>query len=241
MSNHWHGILTDPEGRLPEFLECFHQFVAKSQNAAFGRQENVWSCHKTSDVVLESESDVLSKIAYVIANPTAAGLVHSPHLWPGVITLRLGERFEETMPNVFFDPDGELDDEACLEFTRPDIFRGLSDAELNQRLQEEVLVLVRRARSDIEQRGGSFLGRNAILRESHFATPKTRLRPGTLSPSVAAKSKTLRIRALQRIIDFRNDYRVAWLRRRDGMLNVIFPVGTYALRIYGGVACAQPP
>ncbi|HEY1534249.1 MAG TPA: hypothetical protein VGF76_09525 [Polyangiaceae bacterium] len=33
MSNHWHGVVTDPGARLPEFLERFHRLVAKAQNA----------------------------------------------------------------------------------------------------------------------------------------------------------------------------------------------------------------
>ena len=42
--------------------------------------------------VLVSDEDVLEKMAYTIANPTAAGLVRSPRDWPGVITTRIGER-----------------------------------------------------------------------------------------------------------------------------------------------------
>jgi REP element-mobilizing transposase RayT len=37
MSNHWHGLLTDPEARLPEFLEIFHKLVAKAQNSSLCR------------------------------------------------------------------------------------------------------------------------------------------------------------------------------------------------------------
>lgn len=33
MSNHWHGVVTDPFARLPEFLEHFHRLLAKAQNA----------------------------------------------------------------------------------------------------------------------------------------------------------------------------------------------------------------
>ena len=90
MSNHWHGVMTDPEGRLPEFLETFHKLLAKAQNASLGRWENLWSSDKTSVVLLASESDVLDKMAYTLANPTVAGLVKSPDEWPGVISHRFG-------------------------------------------------------------------------------------------------------------------------------------------------------
>ena len=66
------------------FLELAHQLIAKCQNAALGRWENFWSSDKPSVVLLVSEQDVLDQMAYVIANPTQAGLVHAPRLWPGV-------------------------------------------------------------------------------------------------------------------------------------------------------------
>ena len=75
MSNHWHGVVTDPFARLPEFLERFHRLFARAQNASLGRWENLWSSDKTSVVALVSDEDVLDKMAYTVANPTAAGLV----------------------------------------------------------------------------------------------------------------------------------------------------------------------
>jgi len=104
MSNHWHGVLTDPEARLPEFLEVFHKLVAKSQNASLGRWENLWASDKTSVVQLVADNDVLEKMAYTLANPTVAGLVKAPNDWPGVISKHFGEEREIEMPDHFFDP-----------------------------------------------------------------------------------------------------------------------------------------
>ena len=122
MSNHWHGVITDPFARLPEFLEYFHRLLARAQNCALGRWENLWSSDKTSVVLLVSDEDVLDKMAYTIANPTAAGLVRAPTEWPGVVTTRIGERFTIEMPDVFFDPDGDLPASAALELARPPIY-----------------------------------------------------------------------------------------------------------------------
>ncbi len=240
MSNHWHGVVTDPEARLPEFLERFHQLLAKVQNVSLGRRENFWSSDKTSAVLLVSESDVLRKIAYTLANPTASGLVRSPEEWPGLISLRFSG-IDVEMPDVFFDEYSELDDEVRLEFVRPSIFQQLSDDELSLAIRSQVNSLVQCTRREMEQRGRSFLGRKAVLRESPSTIPKQPRHASELSPNIAAKSKTLRARALQRLVAFRDSYRTAWLRRRDGEREVVFPAGTYALRIYGGVACATPP
>src|SRR3954451_2803905 len=138
MSNHWHGVVTDPEERLPEFTEYFHRLLAKVQNASLGRWENMWSMDKTSLVVLTSEQDVLDKMAYTLANPTVAGLVKSPEKWPGVISGRFGQDDSVEMPDAFFDEDGELPESTELQFVRPQIFGTLSDAELYARLRDEV-------------------------------------------------------------------------------------------------------
>lgn len=238
MSNHWHGVLTDPEARLPEFLEIFHKLVAKAQNASLGHWENLWSNDKTSAVLLVSESDVLEKMAYTLANPTVAGLVKSPNEWPGVISHRFGEQREVEMPNTFFDDEGELPDSVTLEFTRPRIFASLSDTELQARLGEAVAKRVKRAREDMAQRGLHFLGRNAVLRQSFSATPKTPAPRRNPSPRIAAKSTPARVDAIRRMVNFVCEYRAAWNQWRDGNPAAVFPAGTYALRIYARVACA---
>jgi hypothetical protein len=240
MSNHWHGVVTDVEARLPEFLERFHRLVAKAQNAALGRWENLWSSDKTSVVLLVSDSDVLDKMAYVIANPTIAGLVRSPQEWPGVISRRMVEQFEIEMPDVFFDPEGDLPDEVRLRLVRPAIFCALSDVQLAEQLNDAVATLVRRARDDMRLRGLSFVGREAVLRQPFFSAPKTEAPRRNPNPRVAAKSLPARVTALRRLLDFIAQYRAAWLRWREGDRTVVFPNGTYALRIRAGVTCATP-
>jgi hypothetical protein len=59
-----------------QFLEHFHRRVAKAQNASLGRWENFWP-DKISAVLLVSDSVVLEKMAYAVANRTVASLVRS--------------------------------------------------------------------------------------------------------------------------------------------------------------------
>jgi putative transposase len=238
MSNHWHGVLTDPDARLPEFLEIFHKLVAKAQNASLGRWENLWSSDKTSVVLLVSDNDVLEKMAYTLANPTVAGLVKSPDDWPGVISKRFGECREVEMPDHFFDHDGELSEAVTLRFARPHIFSELSDQQLQARLNAGVAKLVKRARDDMSLRGLPFLGRNAVLRQSFSGVPKTPAPRRNSSPRIAAKSLSARATAIRRMLDFVREYRAAWTEWRSGNREVLFPIGTYALRIYARVACA---
>lgn len=239
MSNHWHGVLTDPEARLPEFTECFHKLLAKAQNALLDRWENLWSSDKTSLVLLTSEQDVLEKMAYTLANPTAAGLVKSPEEWPGVISGRFGEESCVEMPDAFFDDDGELPESAELQMVRPQIFGALTDAELYARLRDEISARVRAARDAVAQSGRSFLGRESVLRQSVEASPKTEAPRRNPSPRVSGRSSADRVAAIRRMCEFFRAYRAAWMEWRQGNRDARFPAGTYALRIYACVKCAD--
>jgi len=238
MSNHWHGVVTDPLARLPEFLERFHRLLARAQNVSLGRSENLWSSEKTSVVHLVSEEDVLEKMAYTMANPTSAGLVWSPHEWPGVVTLRIGERRLAEMPRVFFDRSGNLPKTVMLDLVRPRIFTALDDQGLAVRLASVVERLVRNARASLLHRGLRFLGAKAVLRQPFVAVAASAVPRRNLNPRIAARDRRQRIDALRRLIDFRRAYREALNAWRTGLRDVVFPAGTYALRIYAGVSCA---
>jgi putative transposase len=238
MSNHWHGVLTDPFARLPEFLEYFHRLVARSQNASLGRLENLWSSEKTNVVVLVSDADVLEKMAYTMANPTAAGLVRSPRDWPGIITRRLGEHGRVEMPDVFFDPAGSLPETAALEFSRPPIYAHLDLQALARLLDTAIERHIRNARTALAEQGRKFLGAKAVLQQSVSMAPRTTESRRNFHPRIAAANSGERVLAIRRLLDFVRQYRAAWHAWRAGKRDATFPAGTYALRIHARVACA---
>ncbi len=238
MSNHWHGVVTDPCARLPEFLEHFHRLLAKAQNASLGRWENLWSSDKTSVVLLVSDDDLLEKMAYTIANPTAAGLVRSPREWPGVITTRIGQRCDVEIPDVFFDPEGTLPDTVALEFARPPIYPQLDQKQLGRHLANAVERRVRDAREALVRQGRKFLGAKAVLQQCFDAVPKTTEPRRNPNPRIAAAHTPERVQAIRNLLAFLRDYRAAWHAWRHGKREQLFPAGTYALRIYARVACA---
>ncbi len=65
MSNHWHAVVTDPHGRISEFMQLVHALVARCMNRMLGTRENFWSSDKPSVVLLAEAEDVLSKLVYV--------------------------------------------------------------------------------------------------------------------------------------------------------------------------------
>jgi REP element-mobilizing transposase RayT len=106
MSNHHHLVVTDTRGVLPDFLRELHRLTAKAINASQGQWENLWAAEPCNVVRLVTDEDVESKIAYVVANPVAAGLVRQPDEWPGV--LLWGERVVTVRrPDVYFAPEGK--------------------------------------------------------------------------------------------------------------------------------------
>ena len=110
-------------------------------------------------------------------------------------------------------------------------FRALLSAALEAREREAVGAL--------EADGRGFLGAQRVLAQR----PSSRPAPGeprrTLNPRVAARDKWKRIEALGRLVAFLRSYRAAWTAMRRGARDVLFPAGTYWLRIAHGVPCAE--
>jgi hypothetical protein len=64
LSNHLHLVLTDVEGRLPDFMRDVDSLVARAVNASLGRFEGFWADDSSySSVEPLDPSDVVSKIA----------------------------------------------------------------------------------------------------------------------------------------------------------------------------------
>jgi hypothetical protein len=238
MSNHWHGVVSDPLARLPQFMQELHRLIAKAQNAWLKRRENFWSSERTSVVRLATDADVLEKMAYTIANPTSALLVQSPNEWPGVLAHWSDKSVDVEMPDVFFDKAGGLPMEIALDLVRPPIFEQLTDEQLSRALNDEVEQFVERAQTAVVEADSSFVGAKAVLNRSYTSKPSAEKPLGRLNPRIAAKSPRVRVRAIQTMQAFAKEYRAAWLRWRDGIRDVLFPAGTYALRLHSGVLCA---
>jgi len=243
LSNHLHLVITDLRGTRPEFCRWLFEFTAKCLNAHWGRWENLWASEPPSVVRLADAEAQLAKVVYTLTNPVAAGLVTEHHLWPGLISrpARLGRSEAFKRPKGFFREKGPLPREAALTVAPLPAFAHLPQERCAALLaeavtaQEEVLAAERRAT------GKGVLGRRGVLRQSAFDTPSRREPRRALSPRVAGGNKWARIEALQRLRDFVTGYRDAWRRWRTGERGAVFPFGTYGLRLYAGVCCAQAP
>jgi REP element-mobilizing transposase RayT len=239
LSNHWHGVVTDPEGRLPEFLAYLHKYVSKCINASLGRWENLWSSEPPSVVRLENDEDGLDKIAYVMTNPLAAGLVKRSSQWPGLREYR-PRTHRVRRPTVFFRPNGPMPQVALLTLVPPRLMSSASTDETIRRIERTAAARESELRKRFAGEGRKPLGVRAVRAQKVTDTPWTREPRRRLSPRIAAKDKWRRIEALRRVRHFVDDYRSAYTRWRAGESDVVFPPGTYALRVHAGVTCADP-
>jgi putative transposase len=241
-SNHYHAVVVDNQGRLPEFLEHFHKLFAKHQNSLRGRWEAFWATEATSVVELANPEDVLAKMVYAIANPCSSHLVERVHHWPGVGCLTA---IEEDVPLVarkpsrFFDRDNtDLPEVVQLGFRRAPGFECLSHAEYTKLVREQVAQAEAKAKAERLEKGIKLVGRRNVLRQHWNASPSTGEPRRRVSPRLACKNKWARIETLQRNQAFLDQYRGARADHLAGR-EAIFPPGTWWLCRYAGLKCAD--
>jgi REP element-mobilizing transposase RayT len=240
MSNHYHLIVTDPDARLPAFVQYLDGLVARATNALLGRRGGLWdSTVSFSAVSNETTVDIVRKTAYALANPVAAGLVRDGREWPGVRTAveQLGTAtLVVQRPKVFFGEDGDMPESAEFALSVAPGFS--SSLQFREAVAAELHSVEERTRRDMGARERKFLGVARVLAQDPFSSPADREPWRCVSPRVAAIDKWKRLEALSRIARFVHEYRAALSALKAGIRDVVFPAGTYLMRIAHGVRCA---
>jgi putative transposase len=240
MSNHYHAGLHDPDGNFPVFAEHFHALLARCQNGHLGRFENFWSPEPTSVVRLVQADDVLDKMVYAYANPAAADLVDSNGDWPGVNSLPAAlttGHLAASRPRHFFRTDGQQPAVVSLPIVRPRQFDGFTHSEWSELVVARVAAVEAEHRERRRARGRTVLGRAAVLAQNPFDSPDDAEPHFGISPRIAARSKWVRIEALQRSRAFLERHKAAVKAWMTGVVDVVFPFGTYWMRRFARVAC----
>jgi REP element-mobilizing transposase RayT len=247
MSTHFHLVVTVPNEDVSELmhridmhLACALQVLRKYVGGV------VWAPGKLSIVPLETREAVVEQIAYAIANPVKAGLVYRSSDWPGVTATieDLGRKvLRASKPAFYFlglcegqpwAPCAEiqLTWPACLREIGEDRARELVRAELERREIE--------ARAFVKLNGWSVMGRVACMNVSPYRCAKSWEELGKLVPHIAAGrgQKEARLAAIARLVEFRQKHREAKARWVAGDRSVVFPAGTYWMRVHHGAAVA---
>jgi REP element-mobilizing transposase RayT len=239
LSNHYHLVVTDPGAQLPAFGQYLHSLVARAVNASLGRWESFWAPSSYSAVALASPSDIVEKAAYALANPAAAGLVRRGREWPGLWSApeQVGAApMAAPRPATFFRATGYMPETAELELTVPPGFE--SAQAFRDRLAAATAALEADAAAERSAGGVGFMGPARVRAQRPTARPRGLEPRRNLRPRVGARDKWKRIEVLSRLVEFLRGYRDAWHARRAGHADVVFPAGTYLLRVLHDVPCA---
>ncbi len=247
LSNHYHLVVTDPDARLPEFMQLMNSLIARALNASRGRWEQFFEAGGAtySAVRVESPETLLDKVIYTLANPVSSGLVRHAHSWPGLWSRPrdlMGAPLVAIRPREFFrheDDDGQMPLTASLRLARPAGFDDLSDDALRELIAGRLQAREDELAAIAADQGRPFLGRKTVLAQHWHDAPNTKEPRRKLDPRVAEKDRSRRIAALERLRDFWCAYRAAWLRFVAGDHSVTFPAGTYAMRVRFAVHCAD--
>jgi REP element-mobilizing transposase RayT len=239
MSNHFHLVLTDPDGKLPAFEQYLDSLIARAFNALHGRWDYFWTSGSYSAVTLLTPAETLDKMAYVLANPVQAALVRTGAEWPGLWSPpeRIGNRpLRVRRPKHFFREDGPMPEWVELKLEPPPGAASL------ERFRAELMAAVKgredQAAREIAAEGRSFLGASKVKAQKFFARPAPGEPRRVLNPRLACRDKWKRVEAIQRLREFRQTYREAWLSFARGVRDAVFPHGTYWMRVRWRVCCA---
>jgi REP element-mobilizing transposase RayT len=238
MSNHYHLIVTDVEGVLPEFMGWLNRQLAMCIKRVRKWDEVVWEPNVAySAVELEGTSEVLDKVGYVLLNPVSAALVRSPERWPGVVTtvrtLRGGTMGAER-PKVWF--KNEARQSITLTLTTPACF---TDEEHYYSALEALMVnRVAQVRTRMLQQGRRYLGRARVHKTSVSDRPAAKKERFGRSPTFSALTRSRWIAAVKKLRAFRVAYRSAYEAWRSGQRDVEFPLGTWWVARHAGAVVA---
>lgn len=248
MSTHLHVVLTDARGVLPDFLREFHRLLANATKCHRGWPEEVLSADNTNVVELLDANTIVDECGYAIANPVSAGAVRHAHEWPGatVAASEIGLRIVVARrPSFYFRAD-------------------------NPRWPERVQLPITMPRQVIDELGSAEAGRDAVAQavrryeeaawahaRAHgvgFGTARRAMRTpvtsrasswedfGSRNPTFAARGNRetaqLAVRALRL---FRTAYREALELWRCGVQDVVFPLGTWLMRVLHHADCEPAP
>ncbi|APR78423.1 Transposase [Minicystis rosea] len=246
MSTHLHLVVTDVHGLLPRFLQFFHRLVALGTKLLRRWEGPVWDHEATSVVRLLTRAAIVEKIAYVLANPVAAGLVRHAREWPGAMvgSSEVGTGvLRASRPQTYFDPSNpQWPAEVSLPILLPPSIERSGADPFRAEVAAEVERLEQEAHAEMRRKGLRFLGPERVRKIS----PQDRIssfepaRDRNPTFAVGREQGGAWHRAVEAVRSFRMSYRAAIERWRAGLRSVAFPSGTWWMRVFHGADVAEP-
>ena len=237
MSDYYCALYYDPDGEIPEFLAYFHRLVAATMNRYLRRSQNFWASEQGDRITCDGRDDVFDKLIALYTLPVKYHLVDRVVNWPGVNSLSAqlyNKKMKCTRPTYYFTKHGCMPEHAEIVFSRPNCFEHMSDVEWRAAIHKRIEEAERKAAAERKATGGKVLGRKAIVRQSVTYAPRNPTSSGRLK-----RSKWQKAAVFVREKVFRKLYAKAFALLQRGYRDVLFPAGTYQLRVLK-LACCEP-
>ncbi len=243
MANHYHLAGRDNDGRLPDFMTYVNSTLARALNCLHGRDDKFWSGDGYHLLRPQTANDLLARADYILGNPMTADLVARLDDYPGLVIRPedVGRDIEVRRPDFFFREEGNMPETVTVRFDVPPELAHLGQdgyvALLKERLEERE----RELRAERKAEGRTVLGAKRLRRVRPDERAKSWEKWFRMRPTIAAKSREVRVAAIRAIQDFTEAYREAWRRFSEGEYDVVFPAGTWWVCRYASAVAASPP
>jgi putative transposase len=242
MSTHLHYVVTDPHGRLPLFMAMFHRAVTLGVQRIRKWDGAVWNSSQASAIKLRTRQAIVEKIAYTLANPVEAGLVRHAHEWPGVITTvsDIGvHTVSAQIPSQWFRSDDlSWPLEASIAVSLPPSISANDAQAFRDDIERELHRLEKSTHAIIPAHKVLGAKRAAAIDPEKRITSHEPARQLNPTFAVGRGNHEALIKAKQEVRDFRQKYRQAFDAWRAGNRSVVFPAGTYMMRVVHGAIVA---
>jgi hypothetical protein len=145
-------------------------------------------------------------------------------------------------PEGYFDPDNpKWPAQATLRLAAPQII-GMSTEQLRQCVAKELKRLEVEAHTEIAANGRQVLGAERVLQASPYehSTSWEPIRERNPHFAVGRGQRKAFFKAVRILRAFRRDYRESFAQWRNGVRDVIFPAGTWLMRVLHDVRVVPP-
>lgn len=259
MSNHYHLVLTDVNGELPDFMRDLNSKIPRALNANRGNRGQNFARESYNLVVSADEEAILRHCAYTEANPCAAHLVEHARQWEGVSSAGMdyGEEQEVLRPDcgLWGEVEAREDTDVTrakyrgsssapelvkIRLARPPCRAELSAGKLREMVYAQVEELEKVARKEREAEGRAVMGMERVTARHYKESAHGREQYFQSEPGVSGSRGDALREVREGYREFVRMYRKALKVFMAGQ-EVVFPLGTWWMRRCLGVECACGP
>ena len=238
-------VVVDEGSGLPRFQQEANRNAANVLREELHLPANVWSDGSYSFERLDTPQEVIEAIAETYMTPVRDGIVTRPEHWKGLQSLSVG--FGGTLhaerPKKYFAKKTGMPGAVSVTFTLPRMLSPLSEDQVNEQIR---VVMERRGeeiRLEMAKKGERPLGMTRALKANPRRTqPVRRWRKREKDEEkewVGQEKWGHRVAPefLVRWKAFLERYRAALAAWRSGNREVVFPYGTYWMRVFHKAPC----